>query len=51
VAIAKETKPFNLTEKEVKLIELCRKTAYGQLIVFLQDSEPVRTEVTKSIKL
>lgn len=45
-------KPYSLTEKEIKLVELCRETGYGQLVVFLEDSQPVRVEeLKKSIKL
>ncbi|MFZ7103944.1 MAG: DUF2292 domain-containing protein [Peptococcaceae bacterium] len=41
-----------LTEKEAKLIALIRETGFGEILLVIQDGEPVRIEeVKKSIKL
>ena len=40
------------TEKEKKLIEIIRAFKFGEMRIFIQDSEPVRVEELKnSIKL
>ena len=45
-------KPFELNEKEKKLIEAIRDTKFGELKVVIQDGLPVRLEeIKKSIKL
>lgn len=41
-----------LSEKERNLIEALRAIPYGEVIIFIQDSQPVRIErVKESIKL
>ena len=41
-----------LNEKEQNLIRLIRETAYGELIIIVQDKVPIRVEeLKKSIKL
>ncbi len=49
----KETKEkMRLSEKEEKLIRLIRDLKFGELRLFIADSQPVRLEeVRKSIKL
>lgn len=43
---------LQLTEKECKLIELCRTIGYGQIVIFMEHGQPVRVEeIKKSIKL
>ncbi len=43
---------IDVSEKEKKLIELIRVTGYGEIIIMVQNTEPVRVEeVKKSIKL
>lgn len=43
---------IDVSEKEKKLIELIRVTGYGEIIILVQNMEPVRVEeVKKSIKL
>ena len=43
---------MDLTEKERKLIELLRQIAYGQVVIFLENKQPVRIEMIKeSVKL
>ncbi len=43
---------MQLSEKEEKLIRLIRDLKFGELRVFIADSQPVRLEeVKKSIKL
>lgn len=43
---------MELSEKEKHLIEQLRKVNYGEVVVFMQDSQPVRIEkVKESIKL
>ncbi len=48
-----ETKEkVQLSEKEEKLIRLIREMGFGELRLFIADSQPVRLEeVRKSIKL
>ncbi len=43
----KQTVPYQLTQKEVKLIELCRALGYGQCILYLENGQPVRAEKLK----
>lgn len=41
-----------VTERERRLIELLRETGYGQVVIYLENGQPVRIElVRKSIKL
>ena len=41
-----------VSEKERNLIELLRDIRYGQVVVYLEESQPVRIEqIKKSIKL
>ncbi len=41
-----------LSDKEQKLLELLRKTRYGQVVIFMEDGEPVRIErIKESVKL
>ena len=41
-----------LTEREKRLIEELRKLAYGEVVVYIQDKEPVRIEKRlESVKL
>jgi len=41
-----------VNEKERNLIRLIRETAYGELIIIVQDKVPIRVEkLKKSIKL
>lgn len=41
-----------LTEKEKRLIEILREIKYGEIVILVQDRQPVRIEeVKKSIKL
>ncbi len=49
----RETKEkLRLSEKEEKLIRLIREIGFGELRLFVADSQPVRLEeVKKSIKL
>ena len=43
---------IRLSEKEAKLIRLIRELKFGELRLFIADSQPVRLEeVRKSIKL
>jgi len=43
---------IELSDKELRLIEELRKIKYGELVVFLQDGQPIRIEkAIKSIKL
>ena len=43
---------IKLNEKERNLIEYLRQVAYGEVIIFMQDNEPVRIEkVKESVKL
>ena len=43
---------FSLTEKEKKLIEVCREISYGQVTIFMENGQPVRVELIKeSVKL
>ena len=43
---------MDISEKEKKLIEQLRKIKYGEVVVFLQDGQPIRIEkVKESIKL
>ncbi len=43
---------YELYDKEIKLIEYCRDVKYGQVVIFLENGQPVRIEeVKKSIKL
>jgi len=45
-------KELVLTDRERKLIELLRITGYGQLVIYLEQGQPVRVEeLKKSIKL
>ena len=42
----------DVSEKELKLLELLRATRYGQVIIYLESGQPVRVEkVKESIKL
>ena len=42
----------NLTEKELRLIEELRKVAFGQVVIYMQDGEPLRIErIKESFKL
>ena len=38
---------LEVTEKERKLIEYLRKIPYGEVTIFLHDSEPVKIEIAK----
>jgi hypothetical protein len=43
---------IDVTEKERKLIDLIRVTGYGEIVILVQNTEPVRVEeVKRSIKL
>jgi hypothetical protein len=43
---------MELTEREKKLIEQLRTVSFGEVVVYMQDSQPVRIEKVKtSIKL
>ncbi len=43
---------IEVSEKEKKLIEMIRVTGYGEIVILVQNAEPVRVEeVKKSIKL
>ena len=43
---------IEVSEKERKLIELIRVTGYGEIVILVQNAEPVRVEeVKKSIRL
>ncbi len=43
---------MNMSDKEKKLIEELRKIKYGEVVVFLQEGQPIRIEkVKESIKL
>jgi len=43
---------IEVSEKERNLIEYLRKIAYGEVIIFIQDSQPVRIEqIKQSVKL
>ncbi len=43
---------MELTPKEVKLIEIIRETAFGEIKIVVQNGEPIRVEeIKKSIKL
>lgn len=48
----KNMEKVRLSEKEEKLIRLIREMKFGELRLFIADSQPVRLEeVRKSIKL
>ena len=41
-----------LTEKEQRLIEELRRISYGQVVIFMQDGQPLRIErIKESVKL
>lgn len=43
---------MELSEKEHKLIEHLRKVVYGQVTVFIENSQPVRIEkIKESVKI
>jgi len=47
-----QTKLVELTEKEKKLIELCRAIKFGEFVVHCEQGQPVRVEkLRESIKL
>ncbi len=47
-----DNKPIRLTEKETKLIEYCREIKYGQVVIFMENGQPIRIEkIKESIKL
>jgi Uncharacterized small protein (DUF2292). len=47
-----KTKNIPVSEKEEKLLELIRAVKFGEIKVFIQESEPIRVEkITESIKL
>ena len=49
---SKDFQNMLLSNRERKLIELLRETQYGQVVIYLEHSEPVRIEkVKESIKL
>lgn len=42
----------DISEKEKKLLDLIRSIGYGEIVILIQNMEPVRVEeVKKSIKL
>lgn len=42
---------IRLTEKEERLIKMIRKLGFGELHIFVADSQPVRAEeIKKSVK-
>ena len=48
----KLTYDIMVTEREQRLIELLRETGYGQVVIFLEQGEPIRIElIKKSVKL
>jgi len=43
---------IELSGKELKLIETLRQVAYGRVVIFMENGQPVRTEeIIKSKKL
>ena len=40
-----------VTDKEEKLIEEIRKIPFGQVVVYMQEGQPVRIEIKESVKL
>jgi len=43
---------IELTDKEQKLIELLRQTRYGQIVIYLEEGQPIRIErIRESVKL
>lgn len=50
--LPKDTKPYLLTDKEIKMVELCRECDFGQFIVHIEKGQPKRVEdYKKSILL
>ncbi|SHH74907.1 DUF2292 domain-containing protein [Sporanaerobacter acetigenes] len=50
--IDEKNSTMELTNRERKLIEIIRKTEFGEINIIVQDSEPIRIqELKKSIKL
>ena len=48
----KEKTTMNLTEKEVRLMEIIRKLDFGEVRIVIQDGVPTRLEeIKRSIKL
>ncbi len=45
-------KQYQLTDKEIKLIELLRSMKFGECVVYIKNSQPIRVEKLKeSIEL
>ena len=43
---------LELTEKEQRLIEKLREISYGQVVIYMQENQPVRIDrITESKKL
>ena len=43
---------IEISDKEKKLLKLLKEIGYGEVVIFLQDGQPIRVEETKkSIKL
>lgn len=41
-----------VSEKECSLVELIRKTKFGQIIIYMENGQPIRIEkIKESIKL
>ena len=49
--VAENTSSLKLTEKEAQLIRMIRELGFGEIRIFVADSQPVRAEeIKKSVK-
>lgn len=51
IKIVNPLRPYNLTDKEIELVELCRSLKFGKLLLYIEYAQPERVEnMLESIK-